>query len=58
MADDSENNNTLTKHLTHNNLKITDEKNIANHLTETFSQNSPAKNQSKSSQIIKTKPEK
>ena len=33
------NNNTSTKHLTHNNLKITDEKDIANHLAETFKQN-------------------
>ena len=53
-----QNNNTLTKHLTHNNLKIIDEKDIANHLTETFSQNSSPKNQSKSFQIIKTKAEK
>ena len=53
-----QNNNTLTKHLTHNNRKITDEKNIANHLAETFSQNSSTKNQSKSFQIIKTKAEK
>ena len=52
MADDSENNwpknNTPTKHLTHNNLKITDEKDITNHLAETFSQNPSAKYQSKS----------
>ena len=53
-----QNNNAPTKQLTHNNLKITDEKDIANHLTETFSQNSSAKNQSKSFQIIKTKAEK
>ena len=53
-----QNNNTLTKHLTHNNLKITDKKDIAIHLTETFSQNSSAKSQSKSFQIIKTKAEK
>ena len=52
------NNNAPTKHLTHNNLKITDEKDIANHLTEKFLQNSSAKNQSKSFQIIKTKAEK
>ena len=53
-----QNNNTPTKHLTHNNLKITDEKELANHLAETFSQNSSVKNQSKSFQIIKTKAEK
>ena len=53
-----QNNNTPTKHLTHNNLKITDEKDIANHLAETFSQNSSAKYQSKSFQIIKIKAEK
>ena len=53
-----QNNNTPTKHLTHNNLKITDEKDITNHLAETFSQNSSAKNQRKSFQIIKTKGEK
>ena len=53
-----QNNNTPTKHLTHNNLKIKDEKDIANHFAETFSQNSSAKNQSKSFQIIKTKTEK
>ena len=47
-----QNNNTPTKHLSHNNLKVTDEKDIANHLAETFSQNSSAKNQ-----IIKTKAE-
>ena len=52
------NSNTPTKHLTHNNLKITDEKDIANHLVKTFLQNSSAKNQSKSFQIIKTKVEK
>ena len=52
------NNNTLTKNLTHNNLKITDEEDIANYLAENFSQNSSAKNQSKSFQIIKTKAEK
>ena len=52
------NNNTPTKHLTHNNLKITDEKDIANHQAETFSQNSFTKNQSKCLQIIKTKAEK
>ena len=49
------NNNTPTKHLTHNNLKTTDTNDIASHLAETFSQNSSAKNQSKSFQIIKTK---
>ena len=48
-----QNNNTPTKHLTHNNLKITDEKGIANHRAETFSKNSSAKNQ-----IIKAKAEK
>ena len=53
-----QNNNTPTKHLTHNNLKITDEKDIANDLAKTFSQNSSAKNQSKSFQIIETKAEK
>ena len=52
------NNNTPTKHLTHNNLKITDEKDIANHQIENFLQNSSAKNQSKSFQNIKTKAEK
>ena len=52
------NNNTPTKHLTHNNLKITDNKDIANHLTKNFLLNSSAKNQSKSFQIIKTKAEK
>ena len=52
------NNNTPTKHLTHNNLKITDDKDIANHLAKNVSQNSFAKNQSKSFQIIKTKAEK
>ena len=52
------NNNTLTKHLTHNNLTVIDEKDIANHLAETFSQNLSAKNQSKSFQIIKTKAKK
>ena len=51
------NNNTPTKHLTHNNLKITDEKDIANHRAEAFLQNSFTKNQSKSFQIIKTKAE-
>ena len=45
-------------HLTHNNLKITDEEDMANHLAETFSQNSSTKNQSKSFQIIKTNTEK
>ena len=50
-----QNNNTITKHLTHNNRKITDEKDIANHLAKTFSQNSSVKYQSKSFQIIKTK---
>ena len=54
----SKNNNTPTKHFTHNNLKITDEKDIANHLAENFLQNSSTKNQSKSFQIIKTKAEK
>ncbi len=48
------NNNTFTKHFTHYNLKITDEKCIANHLGESFLQNSSVKNQSKSFQIIKT----
>ena len=52
------NNNTPTKHLTHNHLKITDEKDIVNHLVKHFSQNSSTKNQSKSFQIIKTKAEK
>ena len=52
------NNNTPTKHLTYNNLKITDKKDIANHLAENFSQNSSTKNQSKSFQIIETKAEK
>ena len=46
--------NTSTKHLTHNNLKITDKKNIVNHLVETFLQNSSTKK----IQIIKTKAEK
>ena len=31
-----QNNNTPTKHLTHNNQKITDEKDTENHLAETF----------------------
>ena len=53
-----ENNNTPTKHLTHNNLKITDEKDIVNHLAKNFSQNWSTKNQSKSFQIIKTKADK
>ena len=53
-----QNNNTPTKHFTHNNLKITDEKDIANYLAETFLQNSSTKDQSKSFQIIKTKAEK
>ena len=53
-----QNNNTPTKHLTHNNLKITDEKDVANYLAGTFSQNSSAKYQNKSFQIIKTKAEK
>ena len=52
------NNNTPAKHFTHNNLKMTDEKDIANDLAETFSQNSSAKKQSESFQIIKTKAEK
>ena len=52
------NSNTPIKHLTQNNLKITDEKDIANHLAETFSQNSSAKYKSKSFQIIKKKVEK
>ena len=52
------NNNTPTKHLTLNNLKITDEKDIVNCLAETFLQNSSAKNQSISFQVIKTKAEK
>ena len=38
--------------------KITDEKDIANHLSEIFSQNSSSKNQSKNFQIIKSKAEK
>ena len=62
MADDSENNwpnnSTPTKHLTHNNLKITDEKVIANHLAETFSQNSSAKYQSKIFRLSKQKQKK
>ena len=53
-----QNNITPTKHLTHNNLKITDEKDMANHLAETFTQNLSAKYQSKSFEIIKTKAEK
>ena len=53
-----QNNNTPKKHLIHNNLKITDEKEKTNHFAETFSQNSSAKNQSNSFQIIKTKVEK
>ena len=53
-----QNTNTPTKHLTYNTLKITDKKDIANHLAENFSQNSSAKYQSKSFQIIKTKAEK
>ena len=53
-----QNNNTPTKHLTHNNLKITDKKDRANHLTETFSQNSSTKYQNKNFQIIKIKAEK
>ena len=52
------NSNTPTKHLIHNNVKITDEKDIANYLAETFSQNSSSKNQSKNFQIIKAKAEK
>ena len=52
------NSNNPTKHLIHNNVKITDEKDIANHLAETFSQNSSSKNQSKNFQIIKVKVEK
>ena len=48
---------TPTKHLIHNNLKITDEKDIANHLVGTFSKHSSVKNQSKNFQI-KTKAEK
>ena len=62
MADESENNrqnnNTPTKHFTYNNLKITDERDIANHQVETFMQNASAKNQSKSFQNIKTRAEK
>ena len=50
-----QNNNTPTKHLTHNNLTIIDEKDIANHLAKIFSRNSSAKYQSKNFQIIKTK---
>ena len=45
------NSNTPTKDLIHNNVKITDEKNIANHLAE----NSSSKNQAK---IFKAKAEK
>ena len=44
------NNNTPTKHLTHNILKV-----IANHLAETFSKNSSAKNQNRCFQIIKNR---
>ena len=54
----SQNNNTPTKHLTHNNLKITNKKDIANHLAETFSQNSSTKNQSKSFKSSKQKQKK
>ena len=43
----SKNSNTPTKHLIHDNVKITVEKDIANHLAKTFSQNSSSKNQSK-----------
>ena len=50
----SKNTNTPTKHLTHNNLRITDKKDIANRLAETFSQNSSVKNQSKNFQLAKT----
>lgn len=52
------NSNTPTKHLTLNNQKITNEKDIANHLAETFSQNSSTENQSKNFQTIETKAEK
>ena len=52
------NNNTPMKHHIHNNLKITDEKDKANHLTKNFLQNSSAKNLNKSFQIIKRKAEK
>ena len=38
--------------------KITDKKDIANHLAKTFLQNSTSKNQSKNFQIIKAKAEK
>ena len=41
------NNNTPTKHFTPNNMKITDKKDIANHLAKTYLQNSSAKNHSK-----------
>ena len=49
------NSNTPTKHLIYNNVKITDENDIVNHLAEIFSQNSFSKNQSKNFQIIKAK---
>ena len=52
------NSNTPTKQLIHNNVKITDEKDIAIHLAKTFSQNSSSKNQSKNFQTIKAKVEK
>ena len=39
------NNNPPTKDLTQNNLKITNKKDIANHLAKTFLQNSSAKKQ-------------
>ena len=51
------NNNTHIKRLTQNNMKITDKKDIANNLAETFSQNSSTKNQRKCFQI-QTKAEK
>ena len=44
------NSNTPTKHLIHNNVKITDGKDIVNHLAETILQNSSFKNQSKNFQ--------
>ena len=52
------NSNSPTKHHIHKNGKITDEKDIANHLAETFLKNSSSKNQSKNFQIIEAKTEK
>ena len=49
--------NTPTKHFIHNNVKITDEKDITNHLAKTFLQNSSSKNQSKKFWIIRAKAE-